>query len=291
MRSLPTEIAAAIAPVEQVSPLFPSSCARARLDQFLTAALADANRRVVAGAVTPSADLDAFGRQLAAFDFQIPQPLDEMLAWTITQLERGVVHTNHPRYFGLFNPSATFPAQCADRIAASFNPQLATFTTSPVPVAIEAHVIRSVARRAGFPVDSEGHFTTGGAEANYTALVCALTWANPDFARHGSRAFRGAPVCYISADSHLAWLKIAHQAGIGREAMHLVQTDGFGRMDSNALAAAVAADRAAGRVPVMIAATAGTTGSGMIDPLDACGDIARKWGLWYHIDAAWGGAR
>ena len=72
--------------------------------------------------------------------------------------------------------------------------------------------------------------------------------------------------------------------------MHLVRTDGFGRMDLNALAAAVAADRAAGRVPVMIAATAGTTGSGMIDPLDACGDIARKWGLWYHIDAAWGGA-
>ena len=291
MRSLPTEIAASIVPVEPASsPLFPSGCARARLDQYLTVALADARSRVVAGAVTPSVDLDAFGRELAAYDFQMPQPLDEMLAWTITQLERGVVHTNHPRYFGLFNPSATFPAQCADRIAASFNPQLATFTTSPVPVAIEAHVIRSVARRAGFYSDSEGHFTTGGTEANYTALVCALTRANPDFARHGSRAFHGAPVCYISADSHLAWLKIAHQAGIGREAMHLVQTDGFGRMDSNALAAAVAADRADGRVPVMIVATAGTTGTGMIDPLDACGAVAREWGLWYHIDAAWGGA-
>ena len=72
-----------------------------------------------------------------------------MLAWTIAQLETGLVHINHPRYFGLFNPTPTFPAQCADRIAAVFNPQLATYTTSPAAVAIEAHVIRSMAQRFG----------------------------------------------------------------------------------------------------------------------------------------------
>lgn len=290
MKSIPAQMTATAGPDERASALFPSPDARARLDHFLTGALADADQRVHAGAVTPTVDLDAFGRELAAFDFRDPRPLDEMLTWTIAQLERGVVHINHPRYFGLFNPSPTFPSQCADRIAAAFNPQLATFTTSPVPVAIEAHVIRSVARRAALPSESEGHFTTGGAEANYTALVCALTRANRDFARQGSRAFPGAPACYISADSHLAWLKIAHQAGIGREAMRLVKTDGLGRMDTNALAAAVASDRAEGRVPVMIAATAGTTSAGMIDPLAACADVARRSGLWYHIDAAWGGA-
>ncbi len=91
----------------------------------------------------------------------------------------------------------------------------------------------------------------------------------------------------ILQESHLAWLKIADQAGIGRSGARLVATDGFGRMDANALAETVAADRAEGRVPVMIAATAGTTNAGMIDPLAACAEIARIAGLWCHVEAAW----
>jgi glutamate/tyrosine decarboxylase-like PLP-dependent enzyme len=216
--------------------------------------------------------------------------LDGVLAWTITQLERGIVHVTHPRYFGLFNPAPTFPAQCADRIAAVFNPQLASATTSPAAVEIEAHVIRAVAQRAGLPSDAVGHFTTGGAEANYTALICALTRAHPEFASKGVRAFRGPPVFYVSTESHLAWLKIAHQAGIGRSAVRFVATDGSGCMDPKALEEALTADRAQGCVPVMVVATAGTTNAGMIDPLLVCAAVARAAPLWYHIDAAWGGA-
>ena len=99
----------------------------------------------------PVLDLAAFRRELAEFDFSVQLPLAELCAWVIAQLEHGVVHITHPRYFGLFNPAPTFPAQCADRIAAVFNPQLATSTTSPAAVEIEAHTIRAVARRAGLP--------------------------------------------------------------------------------------------------------------------------------------------
>jgi len=192
----------------------------------------------------------------------------------------------HPRYFGLFNPAPSFPAQCADRIAATFNPQLATSATSPVAVETEAYVIRSVARRLGLPPEAAGHFTTGGAEANYTALICALTRSNSNFATEGARAFDGPPVFYISRESHLAWLKISHQAGIGRFAVRLVNTDGSGRMDPSALSGMVASDRALGRVPVMVVGTAGTTNAGMIDPLVDAAEIARTAGLWYHVDAA-----
>jgi glutamate/tyrosine decarboxylase-like PLP-dependent enzyme len=272
------------------SSLFPVREEREYWDDFLTRELTRANKRIANGSVVPTFDIPGFRGELAQFDFHAPRPMDQLLAWTIDQLERGVVHVTHPRYFGLFNPAPTFPAQCADRIAAVLNPQLATWTTSPAAVEIESHVIRSVARRAGLPADAGGHFTNGGAEANYTALICALTHANSGFAMGGARAFAGPPVFYISKESHLAWLKIAHQAGIGRVAARLVATDGYGRMDPKALSDAISADRARGCIPVMVAATAGTTNAGMIDPLEDCAEIARMGGLWYHIDAAWGGA-
>ena len=272
------------------SALFPKREDRKRWDDFLTRALHNADERVAKGSVTPTLDPDSFRSELKRFDFQAPRPLGDLLSWTIERMEHGLVHVNHPRYFGLFNPAPTFPAQCADRIAATFNPQLATSTTSPVAVEIEAHVIRAIARRAGLPAESAGHFTSGGSEANCTAVICALTQANPAFAMEGARSFRGTPVFYVSRESHLAWVKIAHQVGIGRSAARLIATDGSGRMDAKALAKAVDDDRAQGGVPFMIAATAGTSNAGMIDPLAECAEIARKYGLWYHVDAAWGGA-
>jgi glutamate/tyrosine decarboxylase-like PLP-dependent enzyme len=260
------------------------------MEALLTEGLIRASERVAKSSVVPTHDFEAFRRELARFDFLTPEPLDAMLSWTIAQMESGLVHVTHPRYFGLFNPLPTFPAQCADRIVAAFNPQLATSTTSPAAVEIERHVIGCIARRVGFPSDAAGHFTSGGSEANYTALICALTSATPGFAVDGARAFAGPPVFYVSRESHLAWLKIAHQAGIGRSAVRLVATDGCGRMDAVALGETISRDLASGCLPVMIAATAGTTNAGMIDPLEDSAEIARAHKLWYHVDAAWGGA-
>jgi glutamate/tyrosine decarboxylase-like PLP-dependent enzyme len=288
--ALAVEVTLEREPPSPAAALFPPRADREHWDDLLTRALSQASERVAQGSVTPTFDLASFKSDLAGFDFRMPRDFGELLSWTITQMEHGIVHLTHPRYFGLFNPAPTFPAQCADRIAASFNPQLATSTTSPAAVEIEAHVVRSVARRAGLPPDAGGHFTSGGSEANYTALLCALTRSNPRFASDGARAFDGPPVFYVSKDSHLAWLKIAHQAGIGRSAARLVKTDGTGRIDADALIEALDRDRAAGCVPVMISATAGTTNAGMIDPLPICAEIARRYGLWYHVDAAWGGA-
>jgi aromatic-L-amino-acid decarboxylase len=270
--------------------LFPPWPERQRIDDYLTRELARAQARVAAGSATPTIDMDALRRELAGFDFTVPRPLPALLDWSVGMLEHGVVHLTHPRYFGLFNPSPSFPAQCADRIAGSFNPQVASSATSPAAVALEAHVIRMVAQRAGLPAQSGGHFTSGGSEANYTAMLCALTRAHPQFAANGARAFAGPPVFYTSKECHRSWVKIAHQAGIGRSAARLVATDGSGRMATAALVAAIAADLSSGCMPFLIVASAGTTNAGMIDPLSDCADIAQRHGLWYHVDAAWGGA-
>ncbi len=280
----------ASADIRSATPLFPASDDRRKWEHFLTARLDEALLRIPAGSVVPDLDPVGFQQVLEDFDFEAPRPLSDLLSWTIDQLEHGIVHLTHPRYFGLFNPAPSFPSECAERIVAAFNPQLASSRTSPAAVEIEAHVIRSIARRAGLPPGSAGHFTSGGSEANFTALTCALTRTDPRYATDGVRAFRGSPVLYVSEDAHLAWYKIAHQSGIGRAAVCLVDTDASGRMDAEALAAAIARDEGQGRVPVMIVATAGTTGAGMIDPLVACAEAARAAGAWFHVDAAWGGA-
>jgi glutamate/tyrosine decarboxylase-like PLP-dependent enzyme len=270
--------------------LFPARTERQRIEDYLTRALTLADQRVCAGAATPTLDLKSFRRELEGFDFTTPRPLAELLDWSIGMLEHGVTHQTHPRYFGLFNPAPTFPAQCADRLVAFFNPQIASSSTSPAAVALEAHVIRAVAQRAGLPAAAGGHFTSGGSEANYTGMLCALTRAHPRFAADGARAFPGQPVFYVSRECHGSWVKIAHQAGIGRSAARLVATDGRGRLSVSALEEAVAADRAAGCVPFLLVASAGTSNAGMLDPLDACADFAARNRIWYHADAAWGGA-
>ncbi len=275
---------------DPLAALFPSMGERHRIEERLTGELERALRRIQAGPVAPTVDMTAFREELRAYDFGTPRPLDQLLSWTVERMEHGIVQMANPRYFGLFNPGASFPAQCADRIAALFNPQLASSASSPVPVELERHVVHAVARRAALDDTATGHFATGGSEANYTSLLCALTAAHPRFAGEGARAFAGPIKFYTSRDCHIAWLKIAHQTGVGRSALRLVDTDGRGRMDPAALRRAIAEDRAAGAVPVMVAATAGTTGGGMIDPLHACADIAAAEHLWLHVDAAWGGA-
>jgi glutamate/tyrosine decarboxylase-like PLP-dependent enzyme len=270
--------------------LFPDAAERRRIEEWLTQELPQALLRLQTGPVSPTIDMAAFRTELDACDFAKPRPLEELLRWTIERLQQGIVQMANPRYFGLFNPGPNFPAQCADRITALFNPQLASSASSPVPVELERYVIRAVARRAGLSEEATGHFATGGSEANYTSLLCALTGAHPGFSSDGVRAFTGPVKFYTSRDCHIAWLKVAHQSGVGRGALRLVDTDGRGRMDPKALARAIAEDRAGGAVPVMVVATAGTTAAGMIDPLHACADIAQREHLWYHIDAAWGGA-
>lgn len=177
------------------SALFYGPTDRKRWDDYLTVMLSDAIRRIPAGSVGPTVDFDKFKRELHGL--QSPRDLVELLPWVIDQLQHGVVQLRHPRHSGLFNPSPSFLAVCAERITAAFSPQLATSTTSPVPVEIEARVIRSVAHRLVFPSDASGHLTTGGSEANYTALVCALTLANARFAGAIARGVAASGLAWV----------------------------------------------------------------------------------------------
>jgi len=271
--------------------LLPDSDTREALWKQVTRRLDRALENLPERSPSPSLDMASIREHLKHYDFSQPLDTETVLDDVVDWLESGMVHTQHPRYYGLFNPSPTFPSILADTITAALNPQLAVWSHAPVAVEIERHVIRTLGSWIGWQEDATyGHFTSGGAEANYTATLLALTRAEPRFGNKGAVVFPGRPTLYASQESHLAWFKIAHQTGIGRDAVQLVPTDGAGRMDAAALRAAMERDRAARCVPVMVAATAGTTNAGMIDPLVQIHQIARDNGLWYHVDAAWGGA-
>ena len=271
--------------------LLPDNKTREALWKQVTRRLDEALDTLPERSPMPSLDMSSIREHLERYDFSQPRSAEAVLEEVVDFLEQGMVHTQHPRYFGLFNPSPTFPSILADTITAALNPQLAVWTHAPVAVEIERHVVRTLGSWIGWEEDATfGHFTSGGAEANYTATLLALTRAEPAFADKGATSFAGRPFIYASEESHLAWFKIAHQTGIGRRAVRLVPTDGSGRMDADALRLMVDQDRASGCVPVMVAATAGTTNAGMIDPLLPIRQIATDYGLWYHVDAAWGGA-
>ena len=245
--------------------------------------------------VTPTADLaTAAGvrQRLAPLTFDQPVAPDTAVEFAAEMLTGAQVHTPHPRYFGLFNPAATTMGVAADALVAAFNPQLAAWSHNPFANECERHVLRALGTRAfGYPQDGiDGTFTSGGAEANHTALLTALTATFPDFARHGVRALAGAPRLYVSCEAHHSWHKAARACGIGETAVCEVPTDNRLRLHVGALENLIALDRAAGCAPFLIAATAGTTNAGAIDPLPELAGLAAREGMCFHVDAAWGGA-
>ena len=241
--------------------------------------------------VSPSADPAVARALLANVDFERPRSPQEALALAVEGLRSHQVHNGHPRYFGLFNPATTTMSVAADALAAAFNPQLAAWTHAPFACEAEQLVIRSLGRKFGYPAETvSGSFTSGGAEANHSALVAALVDRFPAFAEDGVRALPGPPVLYVSSESHHSFLKASRLTGLGTGAVRQVPVDGEFAMDPRALEAAVREDRSRGKEPFFVAATLGTTGAGLLDPIGAIADVAREESLWVHADAAWGGA-
>ena len=241
--------------------------------------------------VTPAVSPAEIRDHLSRYDFARPIPLERLTREVAQLLRQWSLHVSHPRYFGLFNPTVRRAGVVADALTALYNPQLAAWPHAPIANEIERHVLGFFTRAFGLdPATAFANFTSGGQEANQTAVTAALTRAFPGFAEAGARAINGQPVLYLSAEAHHSFLKIAHLSGIGRAAVQHVAVDGHLRMDLQDLAQRIAADRAHGLVPFMIVGTAGTTTAGAIDPLEAIAALAKQERVWLHVDAAWGGA-
>ncbi len=243
------------------------------------------------GDVWPNVTVQEVRKHLAArYDFSHAVPLEDVASDVENMLRQWQVQITHPRYFGLFNPSVSFASVLADALVATYNPQLAAWRTAPAPNEIERHTLGWLAAKFGLPANAMSTFTSGGAEANLSSVVAALTHKFPEYGDDGLRSLAATPVIYLSAEAHHSFSKIAHMVGLGRNSLRVVPTDADLKMDIHALANAIARDRADGCAPLMVVGTAGTTAAGAIDPLPRLAELCRSEEIWFHVDAAWGGA-
>jgi glutamate/tyrosine decarboxylase-like PLP-dependent enzyme len=190
----------------------------------------------------------------------------------------------HPGFMGYVPGCPTFPAVMGDWLATGFNLFAGVWPVAEGPNALELAVLDWFRGWIGMPAGAGGLLTNGGSGATLTAVVAARHAAVGDDAARLPRL-----VLYTSDQAHSAVQRAAWTAGVPRAQVRVLPTDAQFRMRVDALAAAVAADRAAGLLPFLVAASAGTTNTGAVDPLDALADYCAAEGLWLHADAAYGG--
>jgi glutamate/tyrosine decarboxylase-like PLP-dependent enzyme len=224
------------------------------------------------------------------YDFTRALPLEQVIADVEKMLRTWQVQVTHPRYFGLFNPSVTLASVIADTLVAMYNPQLANWRTSPAANEMERHTLGWLTAKFGLPENAIATFTSGGTEANLSAVIVALTRAFPDYGEHGLRHLHAQPSIYLTEETHHSFSKIAHMTGLGRRALRTIPTGCGLKMNLGELKERVVEDRNNGFLPFLVVGTGGTTAAGVIDPLPELGQFCREQGLWFHVDAAWGGS-
>ena len=207
----------------------------------------------------------------------------------------GITHWQSPNFFAFFPANASGPAILGDLLAAGLGVQGMLWATSPACTELETHVLDWLVDMLGLPERFRSTGAGGGViqDTASSASLCALLAAREratGFAsnEHGVGGHR--LVAYTSDQAHSSIEKAAKIAGMGRENLHLVAVDSDFAMRPDALAEAIAADRAAGNLPFFVCATVGTTSSTAIDPVGAIGEICAREGLWLHVDGAHSGS-
>lgn len=186
------------------------------------------------------------------------------------------------RHLAFIPPSSLFAGALGDLLAALTNRYAAYFFAGPGAVRMENQVLGWLARELGLPEGSSGNLAAGGSMAHLIGLCTAREAA-------GLKAADYARACvYLSEQAHHCIVKALRVAGMGEAPVREIPTDADFRLRPEALEAAIQADLRAGFRPWLLVPTAGTTNTGAVDPLEACANLAGRYGLWMHTDGAYG---
>ncbi len=223
----------------------------------------------------------------AALEAILHEPLPrQATAWrdVLEQFQRQAVaptnHVDHPRFFAYIPLANNFAGVMADALAAGYNIFNAVWLQGAGAAQIERLTVDWLRQIFGFPRRAGGSFVSGGSVANLTGLAVA---------RHVrlNGETTGA-VAYCSDQIHFAVSRALRILGFAPEQLRKIPSDGVFRLSIPKLREAISSDRRAGKEPFCVIASAGTTNTGAVDPLDALSDLCSEEALWLHVDGAYG---
>ncbi len=263
-------------------PLEPGASRRKRLRNAVIAS----SERFLRRLETLKAFDDAGHKGIGLLDSPISEhgiPIEDAIAL----LEREVVppggNTASGGHLAYIPGGGIYHSALADYLAAVSNKYAGIFFTGPGPVRMENMLVRWVADLVGYPQSAGGHIASGGSIATLAAIATARD-------AHGLRGADFAKaVVYLTSQAHHCIEKALRIAGMGEAQLRRVPVDERFRMRTDALEAAIAADRSQGFSPWLITAAAGTVDTGAVDPLEAIASVAERERCWFHVDGAYGG--
>jgi glutamate/tyrosine decarboxylase-like PLP-dependent enzyme len=219
------------------------------------------------------------------------EPADASLSFVREHVLAHPMGNGHPRFFGWVNSPPAPAGVIAEVMAAALNPSVAG--GDHASVYLERCGVRWIMELIGFPAaGSMGLLASGGSMANLIGLAAARHWAAQEdgwsVREEGLQGGRPRMTLYLTHEGHSCLRKAAELLGLGGASLQPVPVDDDLRMRPEALRELVRADRAAGRRPFCVAASAGTVNTGAIDPLEAIADVCETEGLWLHVDGAYG---
>ena len=243
--------------------------------------------------VVPRIQPGDVARQLPVAPPEHPEAMDAILDDYLRLIEPNVTHWNHPGFLAYFGITGSGPGVVAETLAAALNVNAMLWRSGPAPTELEGRVCDWLRQLMELPEGFHGHINDTASSSTLVALAAARHRL-PGLAVR-ERGLAGRPevpplVVYACDQAHSSVDKAAIVLGLGQENVRRVESDAAFRMSVPALAAAVAADRAAGRLPMAVVATVGSTSTTSIDPVEEIADLCAREGIWLHVDAAYAGS-
>ena len=220
-----------------------------------------------------------------------PEPFERVLADLDTIVMPGLSHWQHPQFFGYFPCNGTLGSVLGDYVSTGLGVLGLAWQSSPALTEVEEVATDWLRQMSGLSKQWQGVIEDTASTSTLLALICARERVTNYALAHGGLPAEARPlVIYASAYSHSSVDKAALLAGFGKDNIRHVACDEHFAMRPDALAAAIAEDRAAGRVPCAVVGTMGTTTTTALDPLRAIGGVVAGQGIWFHVDAAMAGS-
>jgi aromatic-L-amino-acid/L-tryptophan decarboxylase len=254
--------------------------------------MADYLAAVEGFAVLPAIEPGSVARALPSAPPAAPEPLDAILDDTLSLIIPNATQWQHPGFFAYFASTASGPGVLGEMLIAALGQNPMLWRTSPSGTELEGVVVDWLRQALGLPDGFDGLITDTASTSSLIGLAAARQAAGIDAAAEGIAGRSDVPALrvYASEEAHSSIDKACMTLGLGRASLVRIPTNERFELRPNALEAAIATDRAAGRRPIAVVATVGTTSSTSADPVAAIADIAARAGLWLHVDAAYAGA-